>query len=149
MQTEIEAKKRDYGIFHVGLKVLMQKGDKFLFLRDETGKIWDWPGGRIDNLEMKTPLDKIIAREVKEELGPDVKYKLGSPIFQFRRYFKSRDIWIFQTYYLAKYISGKIKLSHEHTVYEWVTPEKIKSFKTSEFYSPEEKKIFLDYFKSI
>ena len=140
--------KRDYGVFHVGLKVLMQKGGEFLFLRDETGKIWDWPGGRIDNVEVKTPLGKIIAREIKEELGSKVKYKLGPPIFQFRRYFKSRDIWIFQTYYLAKYISGEIKLSREHTSYKWLNPKQIKTLKTNEFYGPRERKVFLNYLKT-
>ena len=141
--------KRDYGVFHVGLNVLMQKSGEFLFLRDDKGTHWDWPGGRIDNVEVKTPLEKIIAREVKEELGPKVKYKLGLPIFQFRRYFKSRDIWIFQTYYLAQYVSGEIKLSHEHTAYKWVKPQEVKNFSVKEFYSPEEREFFVNYFEDI
>ena len=140
--------KRDYGVFHVGLNVLMQKGDKFLFLRGEDGHL-DMPGGRIDNVEMTTPPEKVIAREIKEELGSELKYKLGSPVFTFRQFFPKRNIWIFKVYYLAEYISGEIKLSHEHTAYKWVKAEEVKNFGVKEFYSPEEKKAFVKYFKSI
>lgn len=57
--------KRDYGIFHVGLKILLRKGDKVLFLRDNNpSRNWDVPGGRIDNVEYRTPLEKIITQEV-------------------------------------------------------------------------------------
>ena len=73
--------KRDYGVFQVGLKILLRKGSKILFLRMADGKYLDIPGGRIDNVEYRVPLEKIIAREIREELGPRVRYALASRSF--------------------------------------------------------------------
>jgi len=33
--------KREYGVYHVAFKILLRKGDKILFLKDENGKYWD------------------------------------------------------------------------------------------------------------
>ena len=140
--------KRDYGIFHVGLKVLLEKDSKFLFLKADNKINWDWPGGRIDNIEVATDLEKVLKREVYEELGPKVKYKLGQPIIQFRRYSRSRDVYIFITLYEAKYISGEIKLSHEHSDYEWVDPKKNK-LNQKDFFNTEEYSKLKNYFKTL
>ena len=121
--------KRDYGVFRVGLKIVLHKGDKILFLRDNNeSKTWDWPGGRIDNVEYRTPLEKIIAREVREELGSAVKYFLGKPIFALRRWTirDGKKICIFCVFYEAEFISGRIKLSSEHSSYEWIDPKKFR-----------------------
>ncbi len=140
--------KRDYGVFHVGLKILLEKDGKFLFLRADNKINWDWPGGRIDNVETMADLESVIKREIGEELGKEVKYKLGKPIFQFIRYFRSRDIYIFITLYEAKYISGEIKLSHEHFSYEWLDPKKDKLNK-KDFFNLEEYFRFRSYFKGL
>ena len=94
--------KRDYGIFQAALKTVLRKGDKILFLRDNNArKTWDWPGGRIDNVEYETPLERIIAREVREELGSRVKYVLGKPVFTLRRWtmWKGKKTCIFCVFY--------------------------------------------------
>lgn len=115
--------KRDYGVFQVGLKILLRKGSKVLFLRDDKGI--DLPGGRIDNVEYRTPLEKIIAREIREELGPKVKYVLGKPLFHFRRerFDKSNAPFVFLVVYDAQWTAGEIKLSFEHSTYEWIDPK--------------------------
>jgi len=58
-------------VYHVALKILLRKGNKFLFLRESLRKRWDLPGGRIDRNEGKTPFEKIIEREVQEELSSE------------------------------------------------------------------------------
>lgn len=138
--------KRDYGIFHIAFKILLRKGDKFLFLKTANKKYWDWPGGRADNVEYKTPIKKILEREVKEELGNKVKYKVGNIAFQHRRYFKPRKIYILTTIYETKYLSGEIKLSSEHSSYKWINPKSYK-FKEKEFICREEYLAFKEYFK--
>ncbi len=140
--------KRDYGIFHVALKILLRKGDEFLFLRTDNDRYWDWPGGRIDNVEMKTPLEKILAREVREELGPTVCYKLGNPVMHYRRYFRQRKIYIFAAMYEAEWISGGIKLSHEHARHEWINPKTYR-FRKKDFFSAEEYAAITEHFKEI
>jgi len=114
-----------YATYFVSLKVLLRTGDKGLFLR--CGKDhwcgaphWDWPGGRIDSAENETAISEIIKREVEEELGKDLKYNLGSLAFQFRRYLPRIDKWIFINVYEAEHVSGEIKLSNEHSDFEWI-----------------------------
>lgn len=138
--------KRDYGIYHVGFKILLRKGNKFLFLKSANRKYWDLPGGRADNVECKTPIKEILDREVKEELGNKIKYKLGKVIFQHRRYFESRKIYVLITAYEAKYLSGEIKLSFEHSSYEWINP-KTYEFKEKQFTCKEEYLIFKEYLR--
>lgn len=135
--------KKDYGIYQVALKILLKKGDKFLFLRGAKDRYWDWPGGRIDNLESRTPLAHVLAREVREELGK-IKYKLGKPVFHYRRFFSPRKLFIFITVYEAKYISGAIKLSEEHSSCQWLNPKKHK-FRARDFWSREEYNEFMRY----
>ena len=144
--------KRDYALYQVALKILLWKGRKVLFLRDDKGK-WDLPGGRIDNVEGKVPLEKILAREVREGLGRSVKYSLGLPVVQFRRYIDSRKTYNLLTVYEAKFLSGTIMLSFEHTHYEWLNPRSY-SFKKEdfcasrkEFDTNEEYKALMKYFK--
>lgn len=135
--------KRDYAKFWVGFKILLRRGDVFLTLKERHG---DLPGGRVDNAEVRSPIEKIIAREVKEELGLAVKYKLGQPVFQFRRYSKERKMPILLTVYEAKYIGGKIKLSSEHNSYMWFDP-RVQSLDELKLRSKEEYKAFKNYFK--
>ncbi|OGF76787.1 hypothetical protein A3H65_03535 [Candidatus Giovannonibacteria bacterium RIFCSPLOWO2_02_FULL_45_14] len=137
--------KRDYANYQVSLKLYLRKGNKALFLKLSDNDFWDLPGGRIDNVETKTPLKKILDREVKEELGTKVKYKLGKPLFQFRREVRRRGIYNFLTVYEAKYLSGEIKLSSEHNSYKWINPKTHKFMKT-DFMSAEEYGTFMKYF---
>ena len=137
--------KRDYATYQVALKIFLRKGRNILFLKDENGK-WDLPGGRIDNVEGKMPLEKILAREVREELGRKVKYDLGLPAVQFRRFIYSRSVFGFITVYEAVYKGGYIKISHEHTSFEWLNP-KTYPFRRNQFGNDnEEYEALMKYF---
>ena len=139
--------KRDYGIFQVGLKILLRKGDSVLFLRMDDNHYWDLPGGRIDNVEAETSLEKVIAREVREELGSAVKYSLGKPLFQYWRATKrqGKRMPILLTIYDAVWRSGEIKISHEHSAYQWIQPRRDR-LKRKDFGRKEEYEIFKKYF---
>jgi len=140
--------KRDYANYHVGLKVLLKRGNKILFLTDAAMQKLDLPGGRIDNVEHEVPLPKIIAREVREELGKTIRYKLGLPLFQYRRHVASRNLHVFITVYDAIFLSGMIKLSFEHSDYQWVDPKKLK-LTSKDFFHKEEYLAFKKYFESL
>lgn len=139
--------KRDYGVFQVGLKILLRKGGKVLLLRDDQGL--DLPGGRIDNVEYRVPLEKIIAREVREELGPKVKYVLGNPLFHFRRTRPNSPgadpAFVFLAVFDAEWKVGEITLSLEHSSYDWMNP-KTHVLKRSDFRQDEEYRAFKKYF---
>jgi len=140
--------ERVHALYYVSMKVLLKKGDVFLFLMDAVGKYFDLPGGRIDNVEYITPLTEIIAREVSEELGEEIKYKLGKSVFQFRRHFEDQRWHVFLIVYEAEYVSGEIKLSAEHGGFQWINPRKT-NFKEEQFFNKEEYLAFKMYFKNM
>lgn len=129
--------KRDFGIFHVGLKILLRKDGKYLVLRKKSGHV-DLPGGRIDNVEYATPLERVLAREIREELG-QIKYRLGKPLFHYRAYVASRGLYVFVAVHEADYLAGRIRLSPEHRSYQWVDigafPFGRKDFRGEEVYT--------------
>lgn len=137
-----------YAFYHVGLKILLKKGNEFLFLTEAGGKRFDLPGGRIDDVEHTTPLTEILAREVMEELGEEIKYKLGKPIFQFRRHRENIDLHVFLTVYEAEYVSGEIQLSSEHSNYKWINPKEF-DFEEKDFVHKEEYLAFKKYFDGL
>ena len=157
---------RIHAQYHVGLKILLERDGKILFLKTATSNLWDFPGGRIDDVEHTVPLVDILAREISEELGPDLKYQLGKPVIHFRRTYKKRiepkrhemasaDLRslsedfrqnIFIVMFEAEYVSGEIVISDEHESLEWLDP-KITKFKKEDFLSEEEFEALEDYFK--
>ncbi len=130
--------------YQITLKLLLKKNDKYLFLRNQSGKKYDLPGGRIDKDELRLSLDKILKREVVEELGKDLEYKIGKPAMMFRRYFDNDELKVFVIVYEAEYISGEIKLSDEHSSMEWIEANK-PELKKEDFFNEEEYQAFIDY----
>lgn len=136
---------KDYAKFLVSFKLILKKGDKMLLLTESDAGCLDLPGGRLEKGEDTLSIEKALERELREELGKDVKYEIWGPVFQYRRH-PHRKTYVLLTAYKGKYISGKIKLSPEHNKYEWVNPKK-QNLKNRKFNNPEEKLAFLNYFK--
>ena len=136
---------RDFATYHVGLKILLEKDGKILFLKTDSGK-WDFPGGRIDDVETTAPLADILAREIAEELGQDLKYRLGKPVVHFRRYYSKIEQNIFLVVFEAEYVSGEVVISDEHESYEWINSKTVE-FKKEDFMSEEEFEALVEYFK--
>jgi len=140
--------KEDYTFYNVSLKLLLQKGNKILLLRTDQNH-YDLPGGRINKDEAKVTTEKIINREVKEELGSNVRFTIKEPIFYFRTESKYgvEALIIVQK---GDYLGGTIKLSKEHASYEWAYINKIKLLRKDFYPSDEEKYIaFKKYFASL
>jgi len=133
--------------YQISLKALIRKGDEFLFLRTPKRKLFDLPGGRIDLDEYEAPIAKIIEREVQEELGEKVKYKLGNLVFQFRRHGKAPTP-VFLAVYEAEYLSGEPQLSNEHSGFQWINPKK-DGLKKEDFFNDEEYLAFKAYFDNL
>ena len=125
----------DKDLYFVAVKVLLRDGGKLLITHDTFGA-WDIPGGRLKPDEFEKPLEDVIERKVREELGPDVKYKLGEPKVFFRHErnevgLGGKKIRIFAIGYEAEYLSGDIKLGDHHDKMEWV---ELKSFKPEAYF---------------
>ncbi|MFA7286339.1 MAG: NUDIX hydrolase [Patescibacteria group bacterium] len=115
--------KHTHATYNVGLKILLRRGNSYLFVYTPEGYL-DIPGGRIDATEHTTPLLTVLKRELKEELGTKVRYTIGQPIFHFRRHFSNPEKHIFLVVYEATYRKGDIVLSSEHARYQWLNPKK-------------------------
>lgn len=118
-------------LYYVAVKLFLRWGDKLLIMKDIFGE-WDLPGGRIRKDEFKAPLEKVIKRKVKEELGTSVKYLLGKPVI-FMRHERREAVLsgkpksrIFAIGYEARYNGGKINLGWVHNKFEWVSIRKFK-----------------------
>lgn len=122
-------------LYFVAVKLLLRDGDKLLITHDVFGD-WDIPGGRIKKDEFEAPLEAVIARKIREELGPDVKYQLGEPKVFFRHERKEQRLGemvrIFAIGYEGKYLDGEIQLGDHHDRYEWVDA---KNFKPEDYFT--------------
>ena len=123
-------------LYYVAVKVFLRDGDKLLITHDIFGE-WDLPGGRIRTDEFDKPLETVIERKIREELGSEVKYKLGEPIVFMRHERQeatqnNKTVRIFAVGYDAKYLGGEVKLGDHHDKLEWVN---IKTFKPDKYFT--------------
>ena len=109
--------------YFVAVKVLLIRQDRLLIMHDVFGD-WDIPGGRIKPNEFETPMQDIVDRKIREELGNSIEYELREPkvFFRHERIERSsnRKSRIFAIGYEAKYKSGEIVLGGNHDEYRWV-----------------------------
>ena len=120
----------DKDLYFVAVKLLLRDDDKLLITHDIFGS-WDIPGGRIKPDEFEKPLELIIERKIKEELGPEVKYQLGQAKVFFRHEreehgMSGKKVRIFAVGFEAKYLGGEIKLGDHHDKMEWVNLNEFK-----------------------
>jgi 8-oxo-dGTP pyrophosphatase MutT (NUDIX family) len=131
-----------YAHYHVGLKLLLRKGEEVLFMRTAHSQSFDLPGGRIDEHEDEVTLMDILAREIREELGSNIRYRIGAPLFTFRRFFPAKGWKIFLIVYDGEYLGDDIEISEEHASYEWLDPRTYE-FKQQDFFNEEEYVAFM------
>lgn len=122
--------------YFVAVKVFLEKDGKLLITKDKWDA-WDLPGGRIKKDEFETPLDKVIERKMREELGEEIKYEIGKPIV-FMRHERQEaglggeTVRIFAVGYEGTWLSGEPELGDHHTEMKWVD---ITIFKPEEYFT--------------
>jgi len=123
--------------YQISLKVIMKnkKGEVLGVKPPPSSSLhgsYEFPGGRIDTNEFKNSFNKIVHRELSEELGK-IKYKLYPKPVSLGRHLTPKGDRILYVFFKADYLSGKIKLSDEHKGYDWLDLKKIilnKAFKS-------------------
>lgn len=121
------------GFFQITLKVLLHRGKEFLVLRDRQSGEGDLPGGRLSPGEIYHPWQESIARELREELGEDLRYKLDDgPLFVEPHWIKNGGHEALAVFFRADYEGGQIVLSDEHDRMAWADPE---TFQPAEWFS--------------
>lgn len=136
-------------LFQVSLKALLKNdNNEYLILKDiSKSKNWknkfDLPGGRINLDEIKLPFHKLLDREIREEIGHKVKYQLRKdPVSLSKCNYPGEPCKIF-ILFEARYLSGKIIISPEHSYYKW---EKINKTKAKKIFSSVLFELMSNYF---
>ena len=93
---------------------------------------WDFPGGKLESGE--DPFTGM-AREVEEETGLRVKPLKVLGVYEFDLDNKGENTHRF-TIYATEIISGKLKLSPEHTEQRWATKDEILQLKIEPYFKP-------------
>lgn len=120
--------------YFVAVKLFLRDQDRLLITHDIFGA-WDLPGGRIKKDEFNAPLESVIERKIREELGGEVKYDLHEPqvFFRVERLENSTQemVRIFGIGYAATYVSGEVMLGDHHDKLEWVD---VGTFKPEDYF---------------
>ena len=118
-------------VYLIAVKALFRSGNKILLTHDIWDQ-WDLPGGRIKKDEFEKPLESVLERKLKEELGSSIKYKIGEPktFFRVKRIEHletggEMTVKIFGIGYEVEYLGGKIILGSHHDNMKWFSIEEL------------------------
>ena len=121
----------NHDLYQISLKVFLKnKAGEILILKSNKdgsyAGFYDVPGGRIDADEFSVSFEKIVKREVEEEIG-SIDYKLNPKPAAISRYLlpakfnrSKKDIHVLYIFFEAQYENGDIKISDEHEDHLWL-----------------------------
>lgn len=106
---------------YVGMAAVIEKEGKFLVMKrspkkDFEPEAWETVTGRLE--EEESPIQGTL-REVKEET--DLEVEIIIPLDTGFFYRGGKDFPMVFIAYYCRYISGKVKLTWEHSEYKWIT----------------------------
>ncbi len=110
--------------FGIAVKAIIknEEGKYLVLYKSETEEInpnkIDIPGGR---MKFGESAEESLKREIEEEIGVKIEIIKPSRIWGFVK----DDLHLVGITFLARYISREIRLSREHTKYEWIDKDKI------------------------
>ncbi len=115
--------------FNLAVKGIIRKDGKILVVKrsdidDHKPGVWETPGGGMDR---QTSPQKALEKEIREEV--DLKVKILEPfnIFTFKKDTGEYKVGIT---FVCDYVSGEVKLSHEHSDFKWIDPQDFKKLKS-------------------
>jgi|SRR3989344_1500198 len=133
-------------LFQVTLKGFIIKDKKLLIVQPRSSthmNLWDFPGGRIHKDEHFQSIERTLFRELREELGLDLRVENSGPWVVYKLPFGDlKKLFpnakqekfkggIINIGYLCKFRSGKIQLGREHQLFRWVGEQEYKSYRFS------------------
>lgn len=135
--------------FMISLKILLKnKKNEYLIMEspDFASRFkqkYDLPGGRINDNEVGVPIHKLIDREIREEAGVKIKYKLRPDPVALTKYRFKDGRCILYILFEGKYLGGEIKISDEHSAYKW---QKINLQNIKKIFPPKHAELMKNYF---
>lgn len=106
--------------FEVSLKIFILDGERALFVREADTGYWELPGGRIDVGEEWEAHERVLAREIREELGPEISVRIGPEAVTWARQRPSDSVYQFIVARIGHLEGGNIILSAEHSTMRWL-----------------------------
>ncbi|MFA6215492.1 MAG: NUDIX domain-containing protein [Patescibacteria group bacterium] len=135
--------------FMISLKILLKnKKNECLIMEspDFASRFkqkYDLPGGQINDNEVEMPFHQLVDREIKEEAGAKIKYKLRQDPVALNKYRFKDGRCILYILFEAKYLGGEIKISEEHASYKW---QKISLQNVKKIFHPKLAELIKNYF---
>ena len=114
--------KRFIQTFEVSLKAFIVHDQRALLVQEADTGFWELPGGRIDVGEERLPHADILAREIAEELGPDLRVSVGTAAVTWVRQRPSDRVFTYLVARVCRIERGEMRLSDEHAALRWTTP---------------------------
>jgi 8-oxo-dGTP diphosphatase len=116
--------------FTIGQKAAIMEGGKYLLVRRSPGDrtspgTWEFPGGKLESGEKA---EAGLRREMLEETGLSVK--VVKPLLVLNH--SSRKDFLFIIYECRR-LSGRVRLSSEHTEHRWVTRQEMAGLELSDY----------------
>jgi len=121
---------RPHGIYQVSLKVFLKNsaGQVLVLKASEEGSYrgsYDLPGGRINADEFRLSFMEVLYREIQEEVGNVDCLIKENPVSLGRHFvpkgpLRDDSMQFLYVFFEGEYRGGDIKISPEHTSYEWV-----------------------------
>lgn len=105
--------------FEVSLKAFIVRGDTALFVREADSGYWELPGGRIDAGEEWEAHRQVLAREIREELGPGFAVTFGAEAVTWTRQRPSDGVFQFIVARVGRAGTAEPVLSAEHDAMGW------------------------------
>ncbi len=140
-------------IAYIGVKgIIVNSEGKVLITQEPThyvgGGRWELPGGKIANGEEETPLEDILRREIREELGETFQVQIGKLVDVMRRSWDKPGAstnHIMLAVFECRYLGGDIQLSEENNAFAWVTARELPRYEFIPGYVPVLEKYFVSH----
>ncbi|HMR18106.1 MAG TPA: (deoxy)nucleoside triphosphate pyrophosphohydrolase [Sphingobacterium sp.] len=102
-------------MLHVTCAIIEHEGKVLICQRSERMKLplkWEFPGGKVETKESK---EECLKREIREELGIDIK--IGQELSRVEHHYSDFSLYLYP--FICKLVSGKLFLT-EHIQARWV-----------------------------
>lgn len=109
--------------FEVSLKAFIVRAGRALLVRESDTGYWELPGGRIDVGEEWLPHAGVLAREIAEELGPDLNLDISAAAVTWVRRRPTDGVYQLIIGRPCRLIDGAPVLSDEHGEMVWADRE--------------------------
>lgn len=111
--------------FEVSLKAFIVREGRALLVREADSGFWELPGGRIDVGEEWDAHDRILAREIAEELGAQFRVETTDVAVTWTRRRPVDGVFQFIVGRICRHAGGEPVLSAEHDEMAWLGPSEL------------------------